>query len=122
MAIRNSGMFIDLVDDTVKLQVYTAKEDVQGRLAPVLKALDLGDIIGVRGTVRRTKRGEITVDSRDIVVLAKALEPPPEKWHGLKNVEQRYRHREYDRSEEHKSELQSLMRISYAVFCLKKKQ
>src|SRR3546814_4760420 len=55
MAIRNSGMFIDLVDDTVKLQVYTAKEDVQGRLAPVLKALDLGDIIGVRGTVRRTK-------------------------------------------------------------------
>src|SRR3546814_2219089 len=96
MAIRNSGMFIDLVDDTVKLQVYAAKEDVQGRLAPVLKALDLGDIIGVSGTVRRTKRGEITVDSRDIVVLAKALEPPPEKCSGLKNVAQRLCHREYD--------------------------
>lgn len=96
MAIRNSGMFIDLVDDTVKLQVYSAKDDVQGRLATVLRALDLGDIIGVRGTVRRTKRGEITVDTGEIVILAKALEPPPEKWHGLKNVEQRYRHREYD--------------------------
>ena len=70
MAMRNSGMFIDLVDDTVKLQIYTGKEDVQGRFATVMKALDLGDIIGVRGTVRRTKRGEITVDTAEIVVLA----------------------------------------------------
>src|SRR3546814_20594405 len=74
-------------DLTVKLQIYSAKEDVQDRLAPVLKALDLGDIIGVRGNVRRTKRGEITVDSREIVVLAKALEQPPEKWHGMKTVD-----------------------------------
>lgn len=117
MAIRNSGMFIDLVDDTVKLQVYTAKEDVQGRLAPVMKALDLGDIIGVRGSVRRTKRGEITVDSKEIAVLAKALEPPPEKWHGLKNVEQRYRHREYDLigNEESRQTLRTRFRVIQAM-------
>ncbi|HLT76053.1 MAG TPA: lysine--tRNA ligase [Ferrovibrio sp.] len=117
MAIRNSGMFIDLVDDTVKLQIYTAKEDIQGRLAPIMKALDLGDIIGVRGTVRRTKRGEITVDSREIVVLAKALEPPPEKWHGLKNVEQRYRHREYDLigNEESRQTLRTRFRVIQAM-------
>jgi lysyl-tRNA synthetase class 2 len=113
MAMRNSGMFIDLVDDTVKLQIYTAKEDVQGRLAPIMKALDLGDIIGVKGTVRRTKRGEITVDTKEIVVLAKALEPPPEKWHGLKNVEQRYRHREYDliSNEESRQTLRTRFRV-----------
>lgn len=117
MAMRNSGMFIDLVDDTVKLQVYTAKEDVQGRLAPIMKALDLGDIIGVRGTVRRTKRGEITVDTKEIVVLAKALEPPPEKWHGLKNVEQRYRHREYDliSNEESRQTLRTRFRVIQAM-------
>src|SRR5690606_10890700 len=107
----------DLVDDTVKLQIYTAKEDIQGRLAPIMKALDLGDIIGVRGTVRRTKRGEITVDSREIVVLAKALEPPPEKWHGLKNVEQRYRHREYDLigNEESRQTLRTRFRVIQAM-------
>ncbi|HEX6958238.1 MAG TPA: lysine--tRNA ligase [Ferrovibrio sp.] len=117
MAMRNSGMFIDLVDDTVKLQIYTAKEELQGRLAPVMKALDLGDVIGVRGTVRRTKRGEITVDASEIVVLAKALEPPPEKWHGLKNVEQRYRHREYDliSNEESRQTLRTRFRVIQAM-------
>lgn len=117
MAMRNSGMFIDLVDDTVKLQIYTAKEDVQGRLGPVMKLLDLGDIIGVRGKVRRTKRGEITVDTAEVVVLAKALEPPPEKWHGLKNVEQRYRHREYDLigNEESRATLRTRFRVIQTV-------
>lgn len=117
MAMRNSGMFIDLVDDTVKLQIYTAKEDVQGRLGPMMKLLDLGDIIGVRGKVRRTKRGEITVDTDEIVVLAKALEPPPEKWHGLKNVEQRYRHREYDLigNEESRATLRTRFRVIQTV-------
>lgn len=117
MAIRNSGMFIDLLDDTVKLQVYTGKEDVQGRHAPVMKALDLGDIIGVHGTVRRTKRGEITVDTAEITILAKALEPPPEKWHGLKNVEQRYRHREFDLigNEESRTKLRTRFRVIQAM-------
>lgn len=117
MAIRNSGLFIDILDDTVKLQVYTPKDRVQGEWAPLLKALDLGDIIGVRGTVRRTKRGEITVDSTEIVVLAKALEPPPEKWHGLKNIEQRYRHREYDLigNEDSRTTLRTRFRMIQAV-------
>ncbi|MBP6818936.1 lysine--tRNA ligase [Ferrovibrio sp. MS7] len=117
MAIRNSGMFIDILDDTVKLQVYTPKDQVQGEFAPVMKALDLGDIIGVEGKVRRTKRGEITVDLDRIVVLAKALEPPPEKWHGLKNVEQRYRHREYDLigNEDSRRTLRTRFRVIQAV-------
>ncbi|WP_428246301.1 lysine--tRNA ligase [Ferrovibrio sp.] len=117
MAIRNSGMFIDILDDTVKLQVYTAKDQVQGEFAPIMKALDLGDIIGVEGKVRRTKRGEITVDLERIVVLAKALEPPPEKWHGLKNVEQRYRHREYDLigNEDSRRTLRTRFRVIQAV-------
>ncbi|MBP7064676.1 lysine--tRNA ligase [Ferrovibrio sp.] len=117
MAIRNSGMFIDILDDTVKLQVYTPKDQVQGEFAPIMKALDLGDIIGVEGKVRRTKRGEITVDLSRIVVLAKALEPPPEKWHGLKNVEQRYRHREYDLigNEDSRRTLRTRFRVIQAV-------
>lgn len=117
MAIRNSGLFIDLLDDTVKLQVYTSKDRVQGDLSPVMKALDLGDIIGVRGNVRRTKRGEITVDLAELVVLAKALEPPPEKWHGLRNVEQRYRHREFDLigNEESRTTLRTRFRVIQSI-------
>ncbi|MDP9126783.1 MAG: lysine--tRNA ligase, partial [Pseudomonadota bacterium] len=62
----------------------------------LLKLTDLGDIVGVTGIVRRTPRGEITVDATTMTVLAKALEPPPEKFHGLKDIEARFRHREQD--------------------------
>ena len=62
------------------------------------RMLDLGDIIGVEGGVLKTRTGEITVFADDITVLSKALLPPPEKWHGLKDVEIRYRQRYIDLS------------------------
>lgn len=100
MAIRNNGMFIDLLDSSGRIQIYHAIKACGEARLKLLKLLDLGDIIGVTGLVRRTPRGEITVDAGmeadQLVVLAKALEPPPEKYHGLKDVDFRYRHREQD--------------------------
>lgn len=96
MAIRNNGMFIDLLDDSGRLQVFHDLKAVTPERAGLLKLLDLGDIVGVDGVVRRTPRGEITVDANNLVVLSKALEPPPEKFHGLKDVDARFRHREQD--------------------------
>jgi lysyl-tRNA synthetase class 2 len=96
MAVRNNGMFIVILDDTDRLQIFHDLKHVSDERAELLKLLDLGDIIGVRGLVRRTPRGEITVDAVELSLLAKALEPPPEKFHGLKDVEMRFRHREQD--------------------------
>lgn len=96
MAIRNNGMFIDLLDDSGRIQVFHNLKETPEPVLKLLKLLDLGDIIGVEGIVRRTPRGELTVDATKLVVLAKALEPPPEKYHGLKDTEFRYRHREQD--------------------------
>lgn len=96
MAIRNSGMFIDLMDDTGRIQVFHNLKETDEKVLRLLKLLDLGDIIGVEGVLRRTPRGELTVDATKLVVLAKALDNPPEKYHGLKDVDARYRHREQD--------------------------
>jgi len=96
MAVRNGGMFIVILDDTDRLQIFHDLKQVTPERAELLKLIDLGDIIGVSGLVRRTPRGEITVDAVELKVLAKALEPPPEKFHGLKDIEARFRHREQD--------------------------
>lgn len=96
MAVRNNGMFIDLLDDSGRIQVFHNLKETPEPVLKLLKLLDLGDIIGVEGIMRRTPRGELTVDATKLVVLAKALEPPPEKYHGLKDTEFRYRHREQD--------------------------
>ncbi len=83
-------------DVTGTIQVY-AKLDVLGEESyRVFELLDLGDIIGVEGTVFRTNRGELTVLVEDLTVLSKSLRPLPEKWHGLKDVETRYRQRYLD--------------------------
>ncbi len=96
MAIRNDGMFIVILDDTDRLQIFHDIKTIETNRAGLLKLIDLGDIIGVTGVVRRTPRGEITVDAVELDVLSKALEPPPEKFHGLKDIEARFRHREQD--------------------------
>jgi lysyl-tRNA synthetase class 2 len=95
-AIRNSGMFIDLHDATGKIQVFNHKDNLSEQAQAILPLLDLGDIIGVAGPVRRTPRGELTVNGREISVLAKALLPLPEKFHGLTDIETRYRQRYLD--------------------------
>ena len=95
-AMRNSGMFIDLHDASGKIQVFSHKDHLdEGGLA-TLKLLDIGDLIGVEGEVRRTPRGELTVNASAITVLAKALRPLPEKFHGLSDIELRYRQRYVD--------------------------
>ena len=95
-AIRNSGMFIDLHDNTGKIQVFNHKDFMASEQLAIVRLLDLGDIIGVAGKVRRTPRGELTVNATGIVVLAKALLPLPEKYHGLVDLETRYRQRYLD--------------------------
>jgi lysyl-tRNA synthetase, class II len=95
-AIRNSGMFIDLHDSSGKIQIFSDKKLLdEGQLA-LVRLLDLGDIIGVEGIVRRTRRGELTVNATRVEVLTKALLPLPEKYHGLADVETRYRQRYLD--------------------------
>ena len=96
MAIRNNGMFIDILDDSDRLQIFHDLKAATPEKLELLKLLDLGDIIGVTGPVRRTPRGEITVDGASLDLLSKAIEPPPEKYHGLKDTDVRFRHREQD--------------------------
>ena len=95
-AIRNSGMFIDLHDASGKIQIFGHKDFLPPDGLAVLKLLDLGDIIGVEGAVRRTPRGELTVNAVALTVLAKTLRPLPEKFHGLSDIELRYRQRYVD--------------------------
>jgi lysyl-tRNA synthetase class 2 len=88
--------FLDLVDRSGRLQLQ-AKIDVLGDEAHErLLALDLGDLLGVDGTAFRSRRGELSLRVEDFTVLAKSLRPPPEKHHGLQDVETRLRRRELD--------------------------
>lgn len=96
MAMRNTGMFMDLVDSTGKIQVFCHKEYMNEGQIKDLKLLDVGDIIGVHGTIRRTPRGELSIKARDFKILSKSLLPLPEKFHGLTDVETRYRQRYLD--------------------------
>jgi lysyl-tRNA synthetase class 2 len=116
-AMRNSGMFIDLHDASGKIQVFCHKDFLAPEQLAVVKLLDLGDIIGVEGVVRRTPRGELTVNATAVRVLAKALLPLPEKYHGLADVETRYRQRYLDliMSEESRAVLRKRSRIIAAI-------
>jgi lysyl-tRNA synthetase class 2 len=97
-ARRGSGRaaFLDLVDRTGKIQLH-ARQDVLGeeRYA-LLTSLDLGDLLGVDGSAMRSRHGEVSLRVEGFQILGKALRPPPDKHHGLSDVETRYRHRELD--------------------------
>lgn len=99
MSRRDMGKaaFLDLRDDTGRIQLYV-KIDVLGEEAfqEFFSAVDIGDIVGVSGDVFRTRRGEISVNVKGITILSKALLPLPEKYHGLKDVDARYRQRYLD--------------------------
>ena len=96
MAMRNSGMFIDIHDAMGKVQVFCHKDSMSAEELAKLDYLDIGDIIGVTGTVRRTPRGELSVRADCVTMLAKSFLPLPEKYHGLVDIEQRYRQRYLD--------------------------
>ncbi len=98
MALRIHGKakFLDLRDESGKAQGYL-KQDVVGEAKFELSTnLDIGDFIGVKGTLFKTKRGEPTIKVEEFTILAKSLRPLPEKWHGLRDVEIRYRQRYLD--------------------------
>jgi lysyl-tRNA synthetase class 2 len=88
--------FLDLVDRSRRIQVHARKDVLGDESFETLVQLDLGDVIGVDGTAFATKRGELTLKANEWKLLAKSLRPPPEKYHGLEDVETRYRHRELD--------------------------
>ncbi|MBI5188303.1 MAG: lysine--tRNA ligase [Nitrospirae bacterium] len=87
--------FAHIQDATGKIQVYF-KKDILGEKHLLLKKLDIGDIIGLKGRLFRTKTNELTVEVNDFILLTKSLRPLPEKWHGLKDIEIRYRQRYVD--------------------------
>src|SRR5882724_5385341 len=93
------SMFIDVRDQSGRLQIYAQKNHLE-ETAPgswdIFTHLDLGDFIGARGKMFTTKTGEISIKLDSFVILAKALRPPPEKWHGLADTEIRYRQRYLD--------------------------
>jgi len=88
--------FLDLRDATGRIQIYIHANEVGAELIDLFRLLDLGDFIGVEGTCFVTKSGEPTLKVRTFQLLAKALRPLPEKWHGLQDVEARYRQRYLD--------------------------
>src|SRR5213079_3262515 len=90
------SQFIDLKDQTGRIQVYAQKQTLGDEQFDIFKHLDLGDFIGARGTMFTTKTGEVSIKLTSFVILAKALRPPPEKWHGLADTEIRYRQRYLD--------------------------
>jgi len=88
--------FLDLRDATGRIQIYIHAKEVGADLIDLFRLLDIGDFIGVEGTYFLTKSGEPTLKVRTFRILAKALRPLPEKWHGLQDVEARYRQRYLD--------------------------
>ena len=96
MAVRNSGMFIDLKDQSGKIQVFCHKNHLSEDDLALLKCLDVGDIVGISGYIRRTPRGELSVAAEKFDIISKSLQPLPEKFHGLTDIDARYRQRYVD--------------------------
>ena len=98
IAIRRMGKasFLDLRDGTGRLQAHAAVDGLKEAAYEELGGVDIGDFLSVSGEIFRTKRGELTISIEEYTFLAKAIRPLPEKWHGLKDVELRHRHRSLD--------------------------
>jgi lysyl-tRNA synthetase class 2 len=90
------SIFIDIKDQSGRIQIYAQKQALGDDQFDIFKNLDMGDFIGARGAMFTTKTGEVSVKLASFVILAKALRPPPEKWHGLVDTEIRYRQRYLD--------------------------
>jgi len=98
VALRDFGKasFIHIKDRTGRIQAYIRKDKVGDEKFKVFKLMDIGDFIGLKGTLFRTRTAELTILSEDLTLLGKSLRPLPEKWHGLTDVETRYRQRYVD--------------------------
>jgi lysyl-tRNA synthetase class 2 len=94
--LQGKAGFLDLSDGRERIQVYVRRDEVGDAGWELFNSLDLGDWIGIAGTVFRTRTGQLSVRARELAFLAKCLRPLPEKWHGLKDVERRYRQRYLD--------------------------
>ena len=98
MAIRNFGKaaFVNIQDRDGRIQGYIARDKVGRDIYAIFKKFDVGDIIFISGNLLKTRTGELTVDADEIRLLSKSVRPLPEKWHGLTDVEARYRQRHID--------------------------
>jgi lysyl-tRNA synthetase class 2 len=96
MREHGKSVFVDLYEGGAKLQLLVRADRLQGESKLVLEHLDLGDQLGASGALIRTRTGELTLEVDGLTMLAKALRPLPEKWHGLADVEARYRQRYLD--------------------------
>lgn len=88
--------FFNIQDQTGRMQVYVRVEDLPEQMATAFDLIDIGDIVGVKGFVFKTKKGELSVHAQEFSILCKTLEPLPEKYHGLTDVELKYRYRHLD--------------------------
>ncbi len=98
MAFRDFGKsaFLHIQDRKGRIQAYVRKDILKSPTFDIFKKFDISDIIGVTGKVFKTKTGELTILAEEVKLLTKSLRPLPEKWHGLKDVEERYRKRYLD--------------------------
>lgn len=112
MTKRDQGKagFMHLQDVTGKIQVYVRQDRVDETMFELFKKADIGDIIGIEGVVFKTNKGEVSIKANEYVHLTKALRPLPEKFHGLTDIEERYRRRYVDLIMNEKSKNIALMR------------
>jgi len=98
MAYRGHGqiIFADLVDQSGKIQLVFRIDDLKDKQKKILELLDIGDFLQTSGKIIKTKTGEVSIEVSDFKLLAKSLRPLPHKWHGLKDIEERYRKRYLD--------------------------
>lgn len=96
MRVMGKAAFLDIKDGSGRIQVHFRKDLLGEDRYSLLRDLDIGDFIGVKGTLFKTRTGEITVSVNDFTLLSKSLRPLPEKWHGLTDPEKRYRQRYLD--------------------------
>ena len=94
--IMGKASFAHLLDSAGLIQSYVKRDDIGLDAYQAFKSYDIGDILGIKGKVFKTNSGEVSVHAEEITLLAKCLKPLPEKWHGLKDVELRYRQRYVD--------------------------
>ena len=88
--------FCDMQDKTGRIQLYARRDEMDETVYNEFKKYDIGDLVGVEGEVFRTQRGEMSVRCKNVTLLSKSLRPLPEKFHGLKDVDLRYRQRYLD--------------------------